>query len=340
MGRHRREIYSGMVYEICMRTRRGIPFVRTRYMKMLLRSVIARVQRDGKVRVCHHLWMGNHPHIIVVAQDKRACTQFYGEVQKQLTDAVKRLLGLKHLNLWKNNATSVIPYYDLETVCYRIAYLYANPARAHLVETIAHYPGLSSYEEFLKAIASSSLSARYSTRCPWVQAPAIPPLPKGLALTRQEDRALSERWEEQAVVEHELIVEPNLWMKSFGVTTKEEIEEANRKILHYLTAFELEAEEDRRKLGRRVMGRKKLTVLGMDFKYEPKKPSQRIFVYSMDKELRVHLIQRYRAFCARCTECYERWKLGDFSVVWPEGALLPPPPPTTNYFPEPLSNVY
>ena len=34
MGRPRREIYSGQVYEICMRTELGLPFVCTNYMKI------------------------------------------------------------------------------------------------------------------------------------------------------------------------------------------------------------------------------------------------------------------------------------------------------------------
>jgi hypothetical protein len=97
------------------------PFVCTNYMQMLLDSIMARVQRDMKVQLCHKLWMANHVHIIIVTKDKTACKQFYGEVQKQITEAVKRLLGLKHLKLWKSNGTSVIPIQDIDTACYRIA---------------------------------------------------------------------------------------------------------------------------------------------------------------------------------------------------------------------------
>ncbi|MDC0357859.1 hypothetical protein OAO01_03515, partial [Oligoflexia bacterium] len=113
MGRKRRQILSYGVYEICMRTKRGLPFVCTAYMNLLLKGILARVQRDLKVILCHHLWNGNHPHIIIRARDSAQCTHFYGEVQKQITDSIKRLLGRKHLNLWQKNGTSVVPYGDV-----------------------------------------------------------------------------------------------------------------------------------------------------------------------------------------------------------------------------------
>lgn len=337
MGRPRREIYSEHVYEICMRTQRGLPFVCTHYMKMLLESVIARVQRDHKVTLCHQLWMGNHPHIFVVAKDKRACTQFYGEIQKQLTEAVKKLCGLKHLSLWNNNATSVIPYYDVETVCYRIAYLYANPARADLVDTISDYPGLSSWHEFLSD--KSSLRVTHLKVCPWVRLPMIERLASP-AVTREEDLSIVREWETQARDSHALVLQPNAWMKSFGIKTRKEVEETNEKVLRYHTGLELEAREKRGKKKKKVMGKKELRSQPLNLTYQSKKQSRRISNHSLDPELRVYLIEKYQEFCDACRRCYERWKLGDFSVVWPEGAFLPPVPHTQNNLSPAISNVY
>jgi hypothetical protein len=158
--------------------------------------------------------MGNHPHIIVVAKDKKACTQFYGELQKQLTEAVKRLCGLEHLTLWKSNGTSVIAYHDEETVCYRIAYLYANPARADLVDTIQDYPGFSSWREFKRN--KDSLEAASSEEYQWIRAPFIEQLPR-LAVNRIEDMQICGRWKKIAKDSHELVVEPNAWMRAFKI---------------------------------------------------------------------------------------------------------------------------
>ena len=97
-----------------MRTRVGLPFVCTKYMNLIIEGIVARVQRNHKVQLCHKNFMGNHPHMIIVAKDSLECTNFYGEIKKQLTDSIKRLLGLEHLNLWQKNGTSVIRYHDLK----------------------------------------------------------------------------------------------------------------------------------------------------------------------------------------------------------------------------------
>jgi hypothetical protein len=48
----------------------GLPFVCRLYMEMILNGIIARVQRDMKVTLCHHLWMANHAHMIIIAKDQ------------------------------------------------------------------------------------------------------------------------------------------------------------------------------------------------------------------------------------------------------------------------------
>ena len=98
-----RKFKAGVPYEICFRARRGLPLAVTRYMRLLIESVLARTQRDCKVTLCHHLWMSNHPHIVVVFKDAELAKRFYTEVQKKLTDAIKRLLGMEHLNIWSRS---------------------------------------------------------------------------------------------------------------------------------------------------------------------------------------------------------------------------------------------
>jgi hypothetical protein len=66
--------------------------------------------------------MGNHLHLLLVAKDSVLCTRFYGELKKQITECLKRLLGMSSLSLWQKNGTTVIYYKDSETVSERIAY--------------------------------------------------------------------------------------------------------------------------------------------------------------------------------------------------------------------------
>jgi REP element-mobilizing transposase RayT len=337
MPRVRREIYSGQTYEVCMRTRAGLPFACTKYMKMLLEGILARVQRDNKVTLCHFIWMANHAHMIIVAKDKDECTKFYGELQKQLTEAVKKLLGLKYLNLWNNNATSVIPLHDLETACYRIGYLYANPVSANLVESIDDYPGVSSWGEFIAD--KKDLNARHVKNCHWIRQPMIKPL-NDYAVSREEDLAICEEWNKSAKKSHELAIEPNAWIKTFNIEKEEDVEGANKSVMQFYIGLEQTAKEAREKEKKKVMGKKRLKAAPINMAYAPKKTSGRIFVICLDPKLRAYLIQKYKEFCELCRMCYERWKVGDFTVKWPPGAFLPPKPTTINYLKPEISNVY
>lgn len=329
MGRPRRQIHSREVYEICMRTMRGLPFVCTTYMKLILESVTARVQRDSKVLLCHYLWMSNHPHYLVVAQDKQQCTRFYGEIQKQLTEAVKRLTGIEHLNLWKRNGVSVIHYGDTEGVIERIAYLYANPARANLVESIDKYPGLSSWKEY--QASPDKLDAEQSKLCPWVRAPYLSKLPCR-ALSPKQDAVFTDKLLSRTQTEHKLVLKPNAWMVAHGVSESSRVEEINTKIVNRLKAFEHEAREKRRLKGKRVKGASKLRVEPLDLRYKSKSTSIRIHVYALDERVRKRMLRHYDAFQQACEKCWKRWKLGDFTVLWPPGAFVPAAPPRANYF--------
>ncbi len=329
MSRPRRQIYSRQVYEICMRTARGLPFVCNKTLKTIMKSVMARVQRDEKVELCHFVWMGNHAHIIVVVNDSAQCVRFYGELQKQLTDSLKRLLGFKHLNLWKKNGTSLIRYCDVDTIVERIAYLYANPSRAHLIDCIERYPGLSSWGAYREAL--SSVLAQHSSPVPWIRAPFITKLPSR-ALTEAQDRAYVEKLCEQAKKQHALTLCPNGWLKVFGIEEEREIEQINTRIVERLREFEREAREERARKGWKVKGARRLQEEAIDLKHTPKGDSIRIYVYSIVKEIRIAMLEEYTEFCRACSHCYDRWKMGDFSVNWPPGALLPNVPLTTNYF--------
>ena len=293
-----------------------------------MKSIIARVQRDQKVIVCHYVWMGNHAHIIILSRDSEQCCRFYGEIQKQLTEAIKKLLGLPHLNLWKKNSASLVLYGDVESLMTRIAYLYANPARAHLVDKITQYPGLSSIRGFKKS--PNTIEAKYTELVSWIRNPYIPrisiPTPNFT-----QDIALANKLNKHAKRSHLLVLQPNAWMKSFGLDD-EVVEDINEHIMARIEKFESNARADRIRRGFRPMGAKRLEAQPIDLAYMSKSQGRRIFVYASDKNIRMRMIQRYKEFCRICDECYQRWKLGDYTIEWPPGAFKPPIPPQVNCF--------
>ena len=60
VARTRRQIISGRPYELILRVSNKLPFVALELVDLILKSALARAQRDNKVIICHHLWMGNH----------------------------------------------------------------------------------------------------------------------------------------------------------------------------------------------------------------------------------------------------------------------------------------
>lgn len=64
--------------------------------------------------------MANHPHILAVFEDAEMAEYFYMEVQKKLTDAIKRLLGVEQLNIWAKTPR-VIEVADLRSAVKMIA---------------------------------------------------------------------------------------------------------------------------------------------------------------------------------------------------------------------------
>lgn len=329
MGRPRKQIISHETYEICMRTQFGLPFVCSFYMELIMEGIMARVQRDMKVIINHLIWMANHAHIIIDARDAEQCKAFYGEVQKQLTEAVKRLLGKQHLSLWRSNETSVLHLGDQEGIMRRIAYLYANPARANLVESIDDYPGISSWRSFIES--SSTLDATSSKICPWIQAPKIPCLPRSAVNTIQDLR-LTEQMRANATHKHDLVLQPNSWMKRYGITSSEEIAKVNRSIVVMVREHENQMRAWRKTEGRKVKGMNRLRRETITLNYCPRKETKRISVYAANTSIRIQMIKAYKTFCEKCRECYSRWKRGDFTVTWPPGAYRPPQPSNVNCF--------
>lgn len=326
MPRLIKQILSNQVYEIQMRTLYGLPFRTLETVKAVMEGIVARVQIDEKVILSNFLWMANHSHMIVVSKDQEQFKDFYGQITKQITDAFKQFLNVEQLTLWKSNGVSAIRLKDKKTVIKQIAYIYANPAEADLVEKIEEYPGLSSWAEFNECL-EGSIDSECVKYVPWIRSPMIGRLPDG-RINEQKDAEICRQLKELAKkYKHRLVIKPNAWMKPLKIP-EAEVAKTNRKILKQIREFEEKARKLRQAEGKRVMGAFQLKTEKLNMTYRPKnKENERtIAVYSVIKEVRIKMIEDYEAFRDQCAKCYERWKIGDYTVVWPPGAFLPAMP--------------
>ena len=106
MPQARKYFVSRKPYLITTRINSGLPLVCTEYMKTILWSILARAQRLHPVKLCHFLYMGNHPHFLPVAEDAETVVQFIRYVKKETTEAIKRLTRNSKLSLWEEGYDS------------------------------------------------------------------------------------------------------------------------------------------------------------------------------------------------------------------------------------------
>lgn len=318
----RRQIVSNQLYELEIRARSRLPFIALFIVRLLLASAMARAQRDCKVVICHFIWMGNHLHLLFIAKDAQQCVNFYAELMKKITDYFKKLLGLSRLELWEPGGPVLSQVLDLEGALSRVAYLYSNPSRAHLVASIFDYPGFSSWAAF----RDNPEGEEVLEEVPWVRQPTISVLPSR-TLTDKQDKFFTEKLKaKNGRYIHPLIISPNAFYEVFKVYDKEEIYRCDQVIFAEIKEREARYAALRQKEGKKVLGVCRLRSLPIMKTHTPKKdPSDRkVLFHTTSKKLAIAFLENFKLFCEACRKAYRAWKAGDYTVCWPPGAFRPP----------------
>jgi hypothetical protein len=331
MSRNRRCIISRCCYEFCFRAKASLPLSAHRIIREIIGSSVARAQRDDKIILSHDIWNGSHTHLMGVALDAQQAANFLAEVQKKITDSLKRLMGLSYLNIWEGRPT-VARVWSLDAAMKRIAYFYSNPSQDDLEETIDKFPGYSSWNDFLRSRAK--LDAKTEEKFSWIRLPSIPVL-SSPCLTDKEDARLVRLVRLRNKERYKLTRHPNAWMRCFGVKTDQEVQEVNDSIIEQIRENELLEAQRRKADGKTVLGAARMRAQPLMKAHVPKEKDRKIYFIASDPETRIAAIAEFKEFCEECDECYQAWKRGDFSVEWPPGAFRPPLGPAYNVLPEP-----
>lgn len=268
--------------------------------------------------------MSNHLHLLFIAKDAEQAVQFYSELMKKITDYYKKLLSLPRLELWEPNGAVLSEILDLESAKDRIAYLFANPSRANLVDSINDYPGFSSYESF-----------KTDTSCtetvPWVRQPSIRPLPHP-TLTERQDRFLTNKLCSRTKLSHPLTVEPRAAFTAFGVREELDLVKIQNSIKQEIERREECYRSARVENGTKILGANALRKESIRKAHTPKRTAadRKILFHTTMKDLAMEFLARFDVFCARCRDAYEDYKRGNQNAQWPPGAFRPPMGPLAN----------
>lgn len=310
MSHPRKFFFHNTAVFITTRTVEGLPFTCASYIKAILRSVLARAQHLYPVRIFSFIFLANHLHLGLVVTDPELVPKFMKYVKGESAAAINRLLGRSARRVWEEGYDSPV-ILDAQKAMQQIVYTYVNPAKAHLVDAIEHYPGLSSWEHFGKQ--------QVEERCPWIRKKRIPKLTKKV-LTRSEQEEFTSALLENSQVAFTLHIEPNCWMECYPELQGRSPEEINAEIRKGIKASEATLRAERTKP---VVGAKKLIFQRINLPYLPSKRGRRMWCLSSDPALRKDYIARLKCFLLQAELTYQSWKQGDLSAPFPLG-LFPP----------------
>lgn len=301
----------------------GLPLTASPLMKLIVMSAFARAQHLFPVIVCHFIIMANHLHIIFVVENPDDIKDFIGRVKTEISHAVNRLLGRRQRSIWCESYDSPT-LLTKEAAIDKIAYIYSNPQKASLVDTIEEYPGLSSWNAFQTGNTTEEV--------PWVRRFQIEQLSNRGASgqARMFNRIINRV---QNKKKHTFTLQPDAWMNCFDIDGPEERASANASVIRQVRENEAEYREARRKKRQKCLGREALINQPIDKPYAPKSFGRRMWCICRDVALRVKFITFVKYLLAEAREVREAWRRGDTSRRYPLGLFPPSMPKLGNLAP-------
>ena len=291
--------------------------------KTAIKSALARAQALYPIKVVAFVVEATHVHLLLVVEDNPDDVKnFMERFKTESSHAINRILGRKKRTIWCDGYDSP-PLLTLTTAMEKLIYLYTNPAKDGLVDSIDDYPGLSSWEMFK--------SGKHEEEFSWIRRPHFAKVSKRARLPKNY-AALAGELLSKAEKKYTFRITPNAWMECFGVTSEEEQAKLNEELLRCIKAKEQEFLQKRLEAGKCSFGRQRLIEQAFNTTHLPDRSGKRMWCLSDDVKLRKEFIAWVKELLSQARQVYLRWKEGDFSVKYPSG-LYPPSMPRR---PEPV----
>lgn len=312
MPKNRKYFPHKSVLFVTSRTEEGLPLVPTHNLNFIIYGILAKAGTMYDVKVCHFLFMSNHFHMILVVQNPEHVSEYMRYVKGEIAHAINLLLGRRQRTIWKHGYDSPILLTSDDVLRY-INYIYLNPVKAGLVDSIDDYPGVSSWNMYI--------SGRYAHKYKHLRRTSIDKLISP-ALPVNEQKRIVEHYSSDKVqgFEQTLVIEPYAWVDSFAGDIS--IEEAK---LYTLSKIKEEQSLYKSRRDKPVIGQTALRRGSMIKDHTPNKHTRRMICICYDKEYRKGFIEHFKSLCEMAKVAYESWKKGDFSIKIPPGLFSPRP---------------
>ena len=284
--------------------------------KFIILSCLARAQALYPLTICHLIVEGTHIHMIVVVDNPDDVYEFMRHFKTETAHRFNKILGREKRTVWCDGYDSPVVLTPLRALI-AIAYLYSNPAKDNLEDSIDSYPAFSTWKMFQKG--------EHSKRYKWIHRYSYRPLSGNV----QNIREYAKDAERIAAVDaplQEFSIKPNAWMEAFGVSDPLEQQKTNNVLVARIRLLEQRARKKRDLTGKRILGREKLLSQPINIYYRPKRSGRRMWVLSEVRSVRVAFINFLKNLISEGKRVRALWKMGDFSSPYPLG-LYPPSMP-------------
>jgi Transposase IS200 like len=318
MGAPRKYIRHKSVLAVTMSLEQGLILLSNPLCLSMIKSCLARSSFLYKVDICHFIVNGNHIHLIFVVIAPVDACKFVGHFKAEVAHRINAIFGWKKRTIWCEGYDSPVVLTPLRALLW-ISYLYANPAKDNLEDSIEKFPGLSSWKMFMKG--------EHKKEWKHLKRPAFEFLPKDAHNLQGYSREAA-RIETSTKKTHIFELKPNAWLVAFGITDPLEIQSWNKRLVNRVRALELRARKKRAKEKKLVMGKDALINQKLTLDYKSNRSGRRMWCLSEKRSVRIEFIVFLKNLLSKAREVYERWHLGDFTVSYPPG-LFPPMPPRT-----------
>lgn len=298
----------------------GIMLPPNALVNLIIEKSLAQAQAHHPITVCDYIVEGTHVHLFLVVTNPDDLKGFMERFKSESAHAINRVMGRKKRTIWCEGYDSPI-LLDLEAAINKKIYLYENPAKDGLVDSINGYPGSSSWKHFIN----------HKTTVPTFYIPrdAFRRLPIGV-LTEDDYRAEA-RLLKRSCKKSKFVITPNAWMRIFGITDPKEIKEINDRIIKTVLEREQMYREQRKANNKTAIGASKLIATPIGAHYIPQRKGKRTFCISTKNELRRDFIRFAKDLIVRGKEVFIAWKRGE-NVPYPIGLYPPSMPKLANLF--------
>ena len=276
---------------------------------LIVKSCLARALYLHPVKICHLLVEPSHIHLIAVVVNPDDVPSFIKCFKTESAHYINALLGRNKRTVWCEGYDSPVVLTYLRALV-AICYLYSNPAKDNLEESIDAYPGFSTWRMFK--------NERHSVACEWLHRPQFKLLTKDSHNLRGYTKR-AEQIAREATEHHEFTIEPNAWMEAFGFTDPVRQQYLNKTILERVRKLEKRAAAARIKDKKKVIGANRLINQRFDVTYLSNRRGKRTWCLSEKRSVRMTFITFFKELMDQARQIRKKWIQGDFSIPYPAG---------------------